>query len=86
MDRVAPLDLPVIGISMAGGGLRASIVTAGFLKAFDTREGESTERGIGGLLQSASYLTGLSSVSSLDRTSRLLTVILVSCPDLTKFG
>ena len=62
LDKVAPLDLPVIGITLAGGGLRASIVTAGFLKAFDAREEASTERGIGGLLQSASYLTGLSSV------------------------
>ena len=62
LDRVAPLDLPVIGISMAGGGLRASIVTAGFLKGMDAREEEAMRAETGGLLQSASYLTALSYV------------------------
>ena len=64
MDKVAPLDLPVIGISLAGGGLRASIVTAGFLKGLDAREEESRRAQTGGLLQSASYLTALSFVFS----------------------
>ena len=53
--------LPNIGIAISGGGYRALQNGAGALKAFDDRTENSTNTGqMGGLLQSATYLTGLS--------------------------
>ncbi|KAL8849695.1 MAG: hypothetical protein Q9221_005305 [Calogaya cf. arnoldii] len=53
--------LPNIGIAMSGGGYRALLNGAGAIAAFDDREDNSTSPGhIGGLLQSATYLGGLS--------------------------
>lgn len=53
--------LPNIGIAVSGGGYRALMNGAGALKAFDSRTEGSTESGhLGGLLQSATYLSGLS--------------------------
>lgn len=53
--------LPNIGIAVSGGGYRALMNGAGALKAFDSRTGDSPENGnLGGLLQSATYLSGLS--------------------------
>ncbi|CAG8154812.1 unnamed protein product [Penicillium olsonii] len=56
-----PSSLPNVGIAVSGGGYRALMNGAGALKAFDSRTGNSTASGhLGGLLQSATYLTGLS--------------------------
>ncbi|KAF4626357.1 hypothetical protein G7Y89_g11807 [Cudoniella acicularis] len=53
--------LPNIGIAVSGGGYRALMNGAGFLAAADIRTNNSTNTGqIGGLLQSATYLAGLS--------------------------
>lgn len=53
--------LPNIGIAISGGGYRAMLNGAGAIKAFDSRSGGSTDKGnLGGLLQSATYLSGLS--------------------------
>ncbi|KAL9614257.1 MAG: hypothetical protein Q9167_001213 [Letrouitia subvulpina] len=53
--------LPNIGIAVSGGGWRALMNGAGAIQAFDSREGNSTAAGhLGGLLQSATYLSGLS--------------------------
>lgn len=53
--------LPNIGIAVSGGGYRALMNGAGFLAAADDRTINSTNAGgIGGLLQSATYLAGLS--------------------------
>jgi lysophospholipase len=53
--------MPVIGIAMSGGGYRALLNGAGALAAFDSRTPNSTSKGhLGGLLQSATYLAGLS--------------------------
>lgn len=53
--------LPNIGIAASGGGYRALMNGAGFLAAADNRTVNSTNQGqIGGLLQSATYLAGLS--------------------------
>jgi lysophospholipase len=69
LDAVAYLDdyankpssLPNIGIAVSGGGYRALMNGAGALKAFDSRTENSTTSGqVGGLLQSATYLAGLS--------------------------
>ncbi|RAL02836.1 uncharacterized protein BO80DRAFT_492094 [Aspergillus ibericus CBS 121593] len=54
-------NIPNIGIAVSGGGYRALTNGAGAIKAFDSRTEHSTETGhLGGLLQSATYLSGLS--------------------------
>lgn len=53
--------LPNIGIAASGGGYRALLNAGGALAAFDSRTPNSTNTGqLGGLLQSATYLAGLS--------------------------
>jgi lysophospholipase len=53
--------LPNIAISFSGGGYRALQNGAGAMAAFDSRTENSTSSGhIGGLLQSATYVSGLS--------------------------
>ncbi|EEP77630.1 lysophospholipase [Uncinocarpus reesii 1704] len=53
--------LPNIGIAISGGGYRALMNGAGVVQAFDSRTAGSTDQGrLGGLLQSATYLSGLS--------------------------
>lgn len=51
----------VLGLAFSGGGYRAMLTGAGELAALDERtEGNSGKGHIGGLLQSSSYITGLS--------------------------
>lgn len=53
--------LPNIAIAFSGGGYRAMTNGAGGLAAFDSRTPNSTNTGqLGGLLQSATYIAGLS--------------------------
>ncbi|KAI7469563.1 lysophospholipase Plb2 [Hortaea werneckii] len=53
--------LPNIGIALSGGGYRAMLNGAGVVEAFDSRTPNSTGAGqLGGLLQSSTYLAGLS--------------------------
>ena len=53
--------LPNIAIAISGGGYRACLNGGGAVQAFDSREINSTAAGhLGGLLQSATYLAGLS--------------------------
>ena len=53
--------LPNIAIAVSGGGYRACLNGGGAIQAFDSREVNSTATGhLGGLLQSATYLAGLS--------------------------
>ncbi|KAK9246331.1 lysophospholipase catalytic domain-containing protein [Lipomyces tetrasporus] len=55
-----------IGLAFSGGGYRAMLSGAGFLAAFDARTPNATDDGhIGGLLQSSTYITGLSGGSWL---------------------
>ncbi|KAK5162775.1 Lysophospholipase 1 [Saxophila tyrrhenica] len=59
-------NLPNIGIAVSGGGYRAMLNGAGVLEAFDSRTPNSTSAGqLGGLLQSTTYLAGLSGGSWL---------------------
>ncbi|KAE8153114.1 lysophospholipase catalytic domain-containing protein [Aspergillus avenaceus] len=54
-------NIPNVAIAVSGGGYRALTNGAGALKAFDSRTDNSTATGhLGGLLQSATYLSGLS--------------------------
>ncbi|KAL7940934.1 lysophospholipase [Trichoderma barbatum] len=58
--------LPRVAIAISGGGYRALMNGAGALAAFDNRSTNATETGhLGGLLQSATYLSGLSGGSWL---------------------
>ncbi|KAL1304081.1 hypothetical protein AAFC00_000516 [Neodothiora populina] len=53
--------LPNIAIAVSGGGYRALMNAAGAVAAFDDRSANSTSPGqLGGLLQSSTYLAGLS--------------------------
>jgi lysophospholipase len=53
--------LPNIAIAASGGGYRALMNGAGALQAFDNRTANSTSSGqLGGILQAATYLSGLS--------------------------
>ena len=59
-------NIPNIGIAVSGGGYRAMLTGAGAIKAFDSRTENSTgQGGLGGLLQSSTYLAGLSGGSWL---------------------
>ncbi|EME87150.1 uncharacterized protein MYCFIDRAFT_201016 [Pseudocercospora fijiensis CIRAD86] len=61
--------LPNIGIAISGGGYRAMLNGAGVLQAFDNRTPNATATGqLGGLLQAATYLSGLSGGSWLVST------------------
>lgn len=62
--------LPNIGIATSGGGWRALMSGAGVIEAFDSRTSKSK---LGGLLQSATYLAGLSGGGWLVSTSRGIT-------------
>ncbi|KAK4459590.1 lysophospholipase [Cladorrhinum samala] len=54
-------DLPNIAIAVSGGGYRALLNGGGFVAAADSRTSGATDKGgIGGLLQSSTYLAGLS--------------------------
>jgi lysophospholipase len=53
--------LPNIGIAISGGGYRAMLNGAGALAAWDSRsDGSDTKGNLGGLLQSSTYISGLS--------------------------
>ena len=56
---------PTLGIATSGGGHRAAIFGAGVLNALDGRNRTSVRAGTGGLLQTATYLSGLSGGSWL---------------------
>ncbi|PUU83851.1 lysophospholipase [Tuber borchii] len=57
---------PTIGIAFSGGGYRAMLSGAGEFKAMDSRTpGSTAVGGIGGLVQSAKYIAGLSGGSWL---------------------
>jgi hypothetical protein len=52
--------LPKVGLAIPGGGLRAALYGAACLNALDARNDSAKAAGTGGLLQVASYITGLS--------------------------
>ncbi|KAK6347325.1 Lysophospholipase 1 [Orbilia brochopaga] len=52
---------PTVGLAFSGGGYRAMLNGAGIVNAFDSRSPKSMKPGgLGGLLQSSSYIAGLS--------------------------
>ncbi|KAA1085372.1 hypothetical protein PGT21_004963 [Puccinia graminis f. sp. tritici] len=53
-------ELPRLSIAVGGGAYRGAIFAAGILNTLDGRNASSAGTGIGGLLQTADYITGLS--------------------------
>lgn len=53
-------NVPRIAVACSGGGYRAMLSGAGMLSAMDNRTEGANAHGLGGLLQSTTYLTGLS--------------------------
>ncbi|CCE64873.1 hypothetical protein TPHA_0J00500 [Tetrapisispora phaffii CBS 4417] len=53
-------SVPKIGIAASGGGYRAMLSGAGMIAAMDNRTEGANDVGLGGLLQSSTYLAGLS--------------------------
>lgn len=49
-----------IGVAFSGGGYRAMLAGAGQMAALDSRVDGANDKGLGGLLQASTYLTGLS--------------------------
>lgn len=49
-----------IGLAFSGGGYRAMLVGAGQLAALDNRTEDSDTKGLGGILQSSTYISALS--------------------------
>ncbi|KAK2597406.1 Lysophospholipase 1 [Conoideocrella luteorostrata] len=61
-----PTALPNIGLAVSGGGYRAMLNAAGAVAAWDSRSTGSESKGnLGGLLQSSTYISGLSGGSWL---------------------
>ncbi|RAK90711.1 lysophospholipase phospholipase [Aspergillus costaricaensis CBS 115574] len=66
LDTSDSSSLPNVAIAISGGGMRAMLNGAGALKAFDSRtEGTAAQGQLGGLLQSATYVSALSGGSWL---------------------
>lgn len=57
-------NYPKIGMAIPGGGLRAALYGASCLSGLDARNQSAKAAGTGGLLQVASYLSGLSGMST----------------------
>lgn len=53
-------QFPRVGIAISGGGYRAMLFGVGVLQGLDERNGTAKERGVGGFLQLADYVAGLS--------------------------
>ncbi|CAO1618433.1 unnamed protein product [Sympodiomycopsis kandeliae] len=53
-------NLPRVGIAVSGGGYRAMLFGASVLQGWDARNQTANDRGTGGILQRADYLSGLS--------------------------
>ncbi|GJE87443.1 lysophospholipase [Phanerochaete sordida] len=58
-------EFPTLGIATSGGGMRAALFGGTVLNTLDGRNSTSVSAGVGGLLQAASYLAGLSGGSFL---------------------
>ncbi|GJJ05836.1 hypothetical protein Clacol_000023 [Clathrus columnatus] len=64
-NRDLSSHIPRIGIATSGGGYRAALFGAGVLSSIDARNKTAVKLGTAGLLQSATYIAGLSGGSWL---------------------
>ena len=52
--------MPNIALALSGGNYRATLFNAAALEVFDARNRTSVSHGLGGLLQSSTYMSALS--------------------------
>jgi lysophospholipase len=64
--------VPVIGLTLSGGGTRAQISGLGLYQAMDGRYAKAVEAGTGGLLQALTYVAGRGYSTRLVARSRPL--------------
>jgi lysophospholipase len=81
LEGVNSTSLPTISIALSGGGDRAALYGAGVLNALDGRNSTSVEKKTGGLLQAATYLSGLSGGSWL-----LSSFVYEDMPEICEFS
>ncbi|KAL6917412.1 hypothetical protein FSST1_008907 [Fusarium sambucinum] len=60
MDKLKEDDVPIVGLSVSGGGTQSGLGGLGVWKAFDSRSDAAIAARTGGLAQLLSYITGLS--------------------------
>lgn len=60
MDKLKEADVPIVGLSVSGGGTQSGLGGLGVWKAFDARSDAAIAARTGGLTQLLSYITGLS--------------------------
>lgn len=60
IDKLDTDNVPIVGLSISGGGTQSGIGGLGIWQAFDSRYPRAVSAGTGGLTQILSYVTGLS--------------------------
>lgn len=60
IKNYSPVHNITIGLAFSGGGYRAMLTGAGQISGLDDRIDDANSKGLGGLLQSSTYLVGLS--------------------------
>lgn len=63
LDRISQNDyanVPIMGIAISGGGFASAFTGTGAMRALDDRLEAAREQKVGGLLQSMTYMSGLS--------------------------
>lgn len=60
IDKVSADNVPIVGLSISGGGTQSGIGGLGVWQALDSRYPRAVDAGTGGLAQVLSYVTGLS--------------------------
>lgn len=60
VDKLNSTSIPMVGLSVSGGGTQSGLGGLGIWQAFDARYPPAVEAGTGGLTQLVSYVTGLS--------------------------
>ncbi|KAJ3528097.1 hypothetical protein NM208_g10373 [Fusarium decemcellulare] len=60
IKKLKPANVPVVGLSVSGGGTQSGLGGLGIWQAYDARSDEAIAARTGGLTQVLSYITGLS--------------------------
>lgn len=66
--NVTHKDLPNISIAVSGGAMRAFLLGAGILHAFDERNDDALNYGVAGILQLVNHISGVSGSACLFRS------------------
>lgn len=60
MNKLKEEDVPIVGLSVSGGGTQSGMGGLGVWRAYDARSDAAIAARTGGLTQLFSYITGLS--------------------------